>query len=119
VPEPNVDEVVVFKEFFAAGLRMLPHPAFTEILLKFQVQLYQLTPNAIPRMSKYFWAALSFSGEPSSDGFAKRYELHYHPKNFPINGFNKYQQFGVINFHGKRGGEVGLVRSTKNKWSSG
>jgi hypothetical protein len=35
VPEPNTDEVVVFEEFFATGLRMPPRPAFTEILLKF------------------------------------------------------------------------------------
>jgi hypothetical protein len=33
--EPNTDEVVVFEEFFAVGLRMPPHPAFIEILLKF------------------------------------------------------------------------------------
>jgi hypothetical protein len=37
VPEPNPDEAVVFKDFFSAGLWMLPHPALTEILLKFWV----------------------------------------------------------------------------------
>jgi hypothetical protein len=37
VPEPNADATVVFEEFFATGLRMPPHPAFTEILLKFWV----------------------------------------------------------------------------------
>jgi hypothetical protein len=47
VPEPNSDEAVVFEEFFTAGLRMPPHHVLTEILLKFQVQLHQLTPNAI------------------------------------------------------------------------
>jgi hypothetical protein len=47
VPELNPDEVVVFEEFFGTGLRMLPHPAFTEILLKFWVQLHQVTLNAI------------------------------------------------------------------------
>jgi hypothetical protein len=40
VPEPNIDEATVFEEFFAVGLRMPPHPAFTEILLKFWVQLH-------------------------------------------------------------------------------
>jgi hypothetical protein len=77
VPEPNTDEAIVVKEFFAKGLRMSPHPAFTEILLKFWVQLHQLILIAIAQMSKYFWVVLSFGGEPSSDGFAKRYELHY------------------------------------------
>jgi hypothetical protein len=52
-------------------------------------------------MSKYFWVKLSFGGEPSSDGFAKRYELHYQPKKIAANGFEKFQQFGVINFDGK------------------
>jgi hypothetical protein len=35
VPEPNHDEVVVFEEFFMAGLHMPPHPSFTKNLLKF------------------------------------------------------------------------------------
>jgi hypothetical protein len=47
IPEPNDDEVIVFEEFFAVGLRMLPHPALKEILLKYRLQLHQLTPNPI------------------------------------------------------------------------
>jgi hypothetical protein len=62
---------------------------------------------------------LSFSGEPSSDGFAKCYELHYQLKKVAADGFKKFQQFGVINFHGKCGGKVGLTPATKNKWSAG
>jgi hypothetical protein len=46
---------------------------------------------------------------PSSDGFARRYELHYQPKKVVVDGFKKYQQFGVINFHARRGGEVWLT----------
>jgi hypothetical protein len=42
--EPVDDEAIVFKEFFIAGFRMLPHPALTKILVKFRVQLHQLTP---------------------------------------------------------------------------
>jgi hypothetical protein len=82
------------------------------------VQLHQLTPNAIAQLSKYFWAVLSFGGEPSSDGFAKRYELHYQSKKVVVDGLEKFQQFGVINFHAKRGGEVGLTPAIKNKWSA-
>jgi hypothetical protein len=40
VLELNTDDAVVFKEIFAAGLWMLPHPAFTDILHKFWVQLH-------------------------------------------------------------------------------
>jgi hypothetical protein len=119
VPELNSDEVVVFEEFITAALWMPPHCVLTEILLKFRVELHQLTPNAIIQMSKYFWAVLSFGGESSSDGFSKLHELHYPPKKVPVDGFHKHQQFGVVNFHGKRGGEVGLIPATKNKWSTG
>jgi hypothetical protein len=49
--EPNTNEATVFKEFFAVELYMPPHPALIEILLKFQVQLHQLTPNAIAQLS--------------------------------------------------------------------
>jgi hypothetical protein len=101
VAELNPNKDVVFEEFFTAGLQMPPHPAFTEILLKFWVQLHQLTLNVIAQISKYFWVMLSFGGGPSSDGFAKRYELHYQPKKVAIDGFEKFQQFDVINFHGK------------------
>jgi hypothetical protein len=38
------------------------HPALADILLHFQVQLNQLTPNAIAQLSKYFWAVGSFGG---------------------------------------------------------
>jgi hypothetical protein len=101
--EGSTCEETVFEEFFAAGLRMPPHLALTEILLKFWVQLHQLTLNAIAQLSKYLWAVLSFRREPSSDGFAKRYELHYQPKKVAIDDFEKFQQFGITNFHAKRG----------------
>jgi hypothetical protein len=94
--EPG-EETVVFEEFFAAGLWMPPHPALTEILLKYRVQLHQLTPNAFVQLSKYFWVVLSLGGVPSSDGFTRRYELHYQPKKVVVDSFEKYQQFSVIN----------------------
>jgi hypothetical protein len=35
-----------------------------DILLNFLVQLYQLTPNVIAQLSKYFWVIGSFGGVP-------------------------------------------------------
>jgi hypothetical protein len=35
VPEPRVNEAAVFKDFFTAGLRMLPHLVLVGILHKF------------------------------------------------------------------------------------
>jgi hypothetical protein len=42
---------------------------------------------------------MSFGGEPSTDGFVKFYELHYQPKKLEIDGGEKFQQFGCLNFH--------------------
>jgi hypothetical protein len=59
VPEPWVDEAVVFEDLFATGLHMPPHPALAHILQKFHVQLNQLMPNAIVQLSKFFWVVSS------------------------------------------------------------
>jgi hypothetical protein len=64
ISEPDSDEVVLFEEFFTTGLRMPPHPVLANILLKFQVQLHQLTSNAIGQLSKYTWVVASFGGVP-------------------------------------------------------
>jgi hypothetical protein len=58
-PEPHCDEAVIFEEFFTIGQRMLLHPALSDILLKFQVHLHQLKPNAIIQLSKYIWEVTS------------------------------------------------------------
>jgi hypothetical protein len=113
IPKLEDDEVVIFEEFFTAGLRMPPHPVLADILLKFQVQLHQLTPNAIAQLSKYFWAVTSFGGIPSGDGFAKRYELHYQLKKMEVDGAVVEAQFGCLSFHAKRykgsGAKLSLV----------
>jgi hypothetical protein len=101
VPEPGDDEAAVFEDFFSVGLRMPPHPALIEILLKYRVQLHQLTPNAFVQLSKYFWVVLSFGGVPSGNRYVRRYELHYQTEEVVVDGFEKYQQFGVINFHAR------------------
>jgi tRNA A37 threonylcarbamoyladenosine synthetase subunit TsaC/SUA5/YrdC len=60
VPEPRANEPVMFEDFFTTGLRMPPHPVFVDILLKFRVQLHQLTLNAIIHISKFIWAITSY-----------------------------------------------------------
>jgi hypothetical protein len=97
---------------------MPPHPILTDILVKFRVQLHQLTANAFAQFSKYSWVVMSFGGKPSGDSFAKRYELHYQLKKVGADGGDKYQQFGCIKIHGRRGSGVKLTPVIKNKWSA-
>jgi hypothetical protein len=75
VPEPE-GELVVFEAFFAAGLRLPAHRFVGEVLRRFNVQVHQLTPNAMVALAKYVWATTSYGGQPSVDVFAKYYCLH-------------------------------------------
>jgi hypothetical protein len=59
IPEPKEDEVVVFKSFFRAGLRFPLNDMIGEVLKNFEIYLYQLTPNAIVRLSVFLWALRS------------------------------------------------------------
>jgi hypothetical protein len=50
-PTPKVDEVVVFKSFFRAGLRFPLNEIIGEILANYEIFLHQLTHNTIVRLS--------------------------------------------------------------------
>lgn len=76
VPDPQPGQIVIFYDFFTAGLRFPCDPMLIEILDRFNAQLYQLTPNAIVQISKFFWAVESFGDELDVDSFARFYELH-------------------------------------------
>ena len=45
IPMPRGDEVVVFKDFFIAGLRFPVDPAIPKLLEPFNVKLHHFTPN--------------------------------------------------------------------------
>jgi hypothetical protein len=68
-PKPEKNEVVVFKNFFKAGLRFPLNGMIADVLKKFGVYLHQLTPNAIVRLSVYIWALRSQGVEPFGEGF--------------------------------------------------
>jgi hypothetical protein len=52
-PEPKIDEVVVFKSFFRAGLWFPLNEMIGEVLDNYEIYLHQLTPNAIVRFSVF------------------------------------------------------------------
>jgi hypothetical protein len=56
IPEPEEDEVVLFKSFFRVGLRFPLYEMIGEVLKKFEIYLHQLILNAIVRLSVYIWA---------------------------------------------------------------
>jgi hypothetical protein len=76
VPKPE-GELVVFEAFFTTGLRLPAHRFVAEVLQKFEVQVHQLTLNAVVALAKYVWAVTSYGGQPSVEVFAKNYCLHW------------------------------------------
>jgi hypothetical protein len=117
VPEPG-GELVVFEAFFIAGLRLLAHRFVSKVLQKFEVQVHQLTPNAVVALAKYVWAMTSYGGQPSVEVFAKQYCLHWQKRKIG----HKIAQFGSCTFMPKSGKTsmevVELVPCSRNKWGN-
>jgi hypothetical protein len=76
ISEPE-GEIVEFEAFFIAGLRLPAHHFVAEVLQRYDVQIHQLTPNAVVALAKYVWAVTSYGGQPSIEVFAKNYCLHW------------------------------------------
>jgi hypothetical protein len=117
VPEPE-GELVVFEAFFAASLLLPAHRFVGEVLRRFNVQIHQLTPNAMVALSKYVWAMTSYDGQPSVEVFAKYYCLHWQKRMIG----DGVAQFGSCTFTPKTGKTtmevVELVPCAHNKWGN-
>jgi hypothetical protein len=115
VPEPE-GELVVFEAFFTAGLRLPAHRFVAEVLQRFEVQVHQLTPNAVVALAKYVWATTSYGGQPSVEVFAKHYCLHWQKRKIG----HEIAQFGSCTFTPRTGKTsmevVELVPCARNKW---
>jgi hypothetical protein len=111
-------ELIVFEAFFTAGLRLPAHRFVAEVLERFEVQVHQLTPNAVVALEKYVWAATSYGGQPSVEVFAKHYCLHWQKRKIG----HKIAQFGSCTFTSRTGKTsmevVELVPYARNKWGN-
>jgi hypothetical protein len=81
VPELE-SELVVFEAFFTIELRLPLHRFIVEVFRRFEVQIHQLTSNAMVALAKFVWAVSSYGGEPSIEVFANNYYLHWQKKVF-------------------------------------
>jgi hypothetical protein len=118
IPEPE-GEIVVFEAFFIAGLRLPAHRFVAEVLQRYDVQIHQLTPNAVVALAKYVWAVTSYGGQPSVEIFAKNYCLHWQKRKIG----SKIAQLGSCTFTlrtEKTSVEVvELVPCARKKWATG
>jgi hypothetical protein len=114
-PKPEKDEIVVFKSFFKAGLRLPLNKMIADVLKKFGIYFHQLTPNAIVRLSVYIWALRSQGVEPFAEGFCRVHELHYQTK---ARKDGLHENFGCYNFAYRKTTKF-LVISYRSKWPAG
>jgi hypothetical protein len=75
IPTPEVNEVIVFRDFFTCGLKFLCDPILPAILDKFSVKIHQLSPNSFLELSKFFWIMKTFRCNFSADVFTRLFEL--------------------------------------------
>jgi hypothetical protein len=79
-PVPEENEVVIYQNFFKAGLRFPLSRFVVEVLKIYQIFLHQITPEAIIRMGIFVWAMWSQGLEPSAKSFCSMHELSYETK---------------------------------------
>jgi hypothetical protein len=111
-------KLVMFEAFFIAGLRLPAHRFVEEVLQRFEVQVHQLTPNAVVALAKYVWAVTSYGGQPSVEVFAKNYCLHWQKRKIG----SKIARFGSCTFTPRTGKTLAkvmeLVPCSRNKWGN-
>jgi hypothetical protein len=115
IPEPKDDEVVVFKNFFRAGLRYPLYDIIGEVLKNFEIYLHQLTPNAIVRLSVYIWTLRSQGMSPNAEAFCRVHKLHYQMK-ARVDGL--HENFDCYNFAYRKDMKAPVL-SYRTKWPTG
>ena len=78
--KPRSDEVVVFHNFFIAGLCFLLDPVVVEILKLFEDYTHQMMPTSFVRLNMYMWLTKTCKVKPSATGFARLFRCHFQPK---------------------------------------
>ena len=76
-PRPEPDEVVVFRDFFTAGLRFPLDPVIVDIFRLFMVYLHQMTPTSFVRLNLFMWLAKTGRVVPTAEAFVHVFRIHY------------------------------------------
>jgi hypothetical protein len=99
VPRPIDNWTVVFAVFFEAGLRFPCNVLLPKILRLFQVELPQLSPSALVRISIFDWACRTSGFEPSAELFGAIFFATVNSKMVITPAGTKKTVFGSVNFN--------------------
>jgi hypothetical protein len=96
-PNPEENEVVIFRSFLKAGLRFPLSSFVVEVLKIFQIFLHQITPEAIIRMGVFVWAVRSQGLEPNAKSFCSMHKLLYETEREL--GLHLFPKAPFVSFH--------------------
>jgi hypothetical protein len=124
IPAPKEGKVVVFRDFFKAGLRLHVDPVVPLLLAPFNMKLHHLTPNVMVQLSKFLWAVRTFSGEVSVDAFYRLFKLRCQARKIIEEGKVEPSeaQNACCTFVPRKNNKkaklqrIGLSSAHKNKW---
>ncbi|KAG8060227.1 hypothetical protein GUJ93_ZPchr0002g24543 [Zizania palustris] len=120
VPKPRADEVVVFEAFFEAGLGLPAVGMLSEVLKAYNLELPQLSPNAVARLAVFEWAMRAEGCEGRADVFVALHDANCQPK--PREGTDRVKRalaFGSANFQLRKEFQDAFpARAVNNKWYS-
>lgn len=117
VPKPEPDEVIVFREFFLAGLRFPVASFVLRVLKRFWIRFHQLNPSCFTKLSAFVWACKSQGVEADLDAFVRTHRVHTQPRKVEADGVSSACQYGVYTFCYRHGVEL-PVQAQKNKRAS-
>jgi len=119
VPWLEVNEAIIFKDFFTCGLHFTAITFLHLVLGSFNVQLHHLTPYSILTLSKFCWVCESYGLDPDLDTFCKYYELQWQPKKVMVGKVAFEAQFSSCMFKAKRSQKdqkLEISFAQRNKW---
>ncbi|CAD6267960.1 unnamed protein product [Miscanthus lutarioriparius] len=108
-------ECVVFRDQFAAGLRMPCQDFLEELLKAYNIEMHHLTSNGIAKITHFVWAMKSQDVNLDIRAFGALHEMHTQFRNKNMDGKTIIKYFGRCNFKPARGAKQ-ISPASKNKW---
>nr|AAT85788.1 putative gypsy type transposon [Oryza sativa Japonica Group]ABF96892.1 Transposable element protein, putative, Transposase_28 [Oryza sativa Japonica Group] len=117
VPKPVDNRTVVFAVFFEVGLRFPCNVLLPDILRLFQVELPQLSPSPLVRISIFDWACRTSGFEPSAELFGAIFFATVNSKMVITPAGTKKTVFGSMNFNVRlERSDLWPVNAAMSKW---
>jgi hypothetical protein len=115
VPRPEPDECVVFRDYFAVGLRMPCQDFVEEIMKAYNIEMHHLTPNGMVKIALFIWAVKSRRGNLDIRVFCSIHDMHTQFQSKMVDGKGVIKYFGCCSFKQAHGAKQ-IAPTSKNKW---